>query len=116
MSHFKKCIRLNDEQLRIIESKIAEPKIKRRQMILQEGFVCNHYSFVTQGLFRMYGIDDKGFEHNIGGSFKCGANFLYYWTYRSFPWSAFLKISFSVPINRLKVQTLALMIESPCLK
>ena len=34
-------------------------------MILQEGFVCKHYSFVTQGLFSMYGIDYKGFEHNI---------------------------------------------------
>lgn len=63
--HFKKYIQLNDEQLRIIESKITERKIKCRQMILQEGSVCKHYSFVTQGLFRMYGIDDKGFEHNI---------------------------------------------------
>jgi CRP-like cAMP-binding protein len=65
ISHFRKYIRLDDEQLRIIESKIAKRKIKRRQMILQEGFVCKHYSFVSQGLFRMYGIDDKGFEHNI---------------------------------------------------
>ena len=43
-------------------------------------------------------------------------NAFYYWTYRSFPWSAFLKISLSTPINILKDQILALMIESPCLK
>ena len=52
----------------------------------------------------------------IGNSLKFGANFLYYWTYSSFPWSAFLKISLSTPINILKDQTFALTIESPCLK
>ena len=41
---------------------------------------------------------------------------VYYWTYRSFPWSAFLKMLFSMPISRFKDQILALMIESPCLK
>ena len=44
------------------------------------------------------------------------AKSIYYWTYRSFPWSAFLKMSFSTSINRFKDQILALMIESPCLK
>ena len=34
-------------------------------MILQEGFVCKHYSFVAEGCFRMYGMDNKGTEHNI---------------------------------------------------
>jgi CRP-like cAMP-binding protein len=40
-------------------------KSKRRHTILQEGMVCKHYSFVVEGCFRMYGIDDKGYEHNI---------------------------------------------------
>ena len=34
-------------------------------MILQEGFVCKHYTFVVKGCFKMYGIDNKGTEHNI---------------------------------------------------
>lgn len=34
-------------------------------MILYEGIICRHYSFVVKGCFRMYGIDDKGKEHNI---------------------------------------------------
>lgn len=34
-------------------------------MILQEGFTCRHYTFVVQGCFKMYGLDDKGAEHNI---------------------------------------------------
>ena len=34
-------------------------------MILQEGFVCKHYTFVVKGCFKMYGVDEKGNEHNI---------------------------------------------------
>ncbi len=34
-------------------------------MILQEGFVCRHYTFVLKGCFKMYGVDEKGSEHNI---------------------------------------------------
>ncbi len=34
-------------------------------MILQEGFVCKHYTFVEKGCFKMYGVDEKGHEHNI---------------------------------------------------
>jgi CRP-like cAMP-binding protein len=34
-------------------------------MILQEGFICKHYTFVEKGCFKMYGIDEKNNEHNI---------------------------------------------------
>ncbi|MFC0182175.1 cAMP-binding domain of CRP or a regulatory subunit of cAMP-dependent protein kinases [Pseudarcicella hirudinis] len=54
----------NEEQI-LLESKFIQRRVKRRQMILQEGFVCKHYFFVAEGCFRMYGIDDKGYEHNI---------------------------------------------------
>lgn len=29
------------------------------------GEVCRYHTFVAQGCFRMFGVDDKGFEHNI---------------------------------------------------
>lgn len=34
-------------------------------MILQEGFICQHYTFVVKGCLKMYGIDDRGTEHNL---------------------------------------------------
>lgn len=34
-------------------------------MILQENFVCKHYTFVVSGCFKMYSVDEKGSEHNI---------------------------------------------------
>ena len=63
--HFQKYIPLTEEETKLLEPRTVSRKIKRKQMILQEGFVCKHYSFVVQGCFRMYGVDDKGYEHNI---------------------------------------------------
>lgn len=65
ITHFQHYLPLNEEEIRLIESKVTQRNVKRRQMILQEGFVCKHYSFVVAGCFRMYGLDDKGYEHNI---------------------------------------------------
>ena len=65
VNHFQKYIPLNETELALLETRVIPRKIKRKQMILQEGFVCKHYSFVISGCFKMYGVDDKGYEHNI---------------------------------------------------
>lgn len=65
VDHFQQYIPLNEEEKKLLESRIMTKKIKRRQMILQEGFVCKHYTFVVEGCFKLYGMDDKGYEHNI---------------------------------------------------
>lgn len=65
IEHFQKYIPLNEEERQLIASRVVIRKIKRRQMILQEGFVCKHYFFVVEGCFKMYAIDDKGNEHNL---------------------------------------------------
>jgi len=65
IEHFETYLPLGEEEKKLVEARATLRKIKRRQMILQEGFVCKHYSFVVEGCFRMYGVDDKGTEHNI---------------------------------------------------
>ena len=37
--------------------------IKKKQFYLQEGEVCKYEGFVTHGLFKIYYLDDKGFEN-----------------------------------------------------
>lgn len=49
----------------MILGRVQQRNIKRRQMILQEGFVCRHYTFVVKGCFKMYAVDERGIEHNI---------------------------------------------------
>ena len=65
IEHFETYLPLSDSERNLVETRTAARKVKRRQMILQEGFVCKYYSFVAEGCFRMYGVDNKGTEHNI---------------------------------------------------
>lgn len=63
--YFRQYLPFTKEEQQLVESKGKVRNVKRRQMILQEGFVCNHYTFVIDGCFKMYGVDTKGTEHNI---------------------------------------------------
>ena len=65
LSYFERYLPLSVEETYIVEERISQRKIKRRQFILQEGDVCRHYSFVVEGCFKMYGVSKKGTEHNI---------------------------------------------------
>ncbi|WP_305951752.1 Crp/Fnr family transcriptional regulator [Emticicia oligotrophica] len=65
LQNFQKYFSFSAEEWTLIADKVKKQSIKRRQKILQEGEVCKYYSFVVSGCFRLYGIDDKGDEHNI---------------------------------------------------
>jgi CRP/FNR family transcriptional regulator, anaerobic regulatory protein len=65
IEHFKNYLPLDEKERKLLETKVTQRKIKRRQMILQEGFVCKYYSFVSEGCLKMYGVDNKGAEHNL---------------------------------------------------
>lgn len=48
-----------------VRNHFIEKSVKRRQFLLQEGEVCTKNTFVVEGCFRMYMVDDKGKEHNL---------------------------------------------------
>ncbi|PWK27606.1 CRP-like cAMP-binding protein [Arcicella aurantiaca] len=64
-NYFQKYLPFSLEEKELIASKFTLRNIKRKQMILQEGFVCKHYFFVMEGCFKMYAIDEKGNQHNL---------------------------------------------------
>lgn len=65
IDHFQSYLPFSDAEKLMIRERTTLRRIKRRQMILQEGFTCKHYSFVVKGCFRMYAMSDKGTEHNV---------------------------------------------------
>jgi CRP-like cAMP-binding protein len=65
LTYFEHYLPLDADEISLLEGRISERKIKRRQFLLQEGDVCKHYSFVVEGCFKMYGVGKKGTEHNI---------------------------------------------------
>ena len=65
ISHFEKYLPLNSEETLALMDRVKQRKIKRRQFLLQEGDVCKYFNYVQSGCFKMYGVDDKGIEHNL---------------------------------------------------
>lgn len=65
ISHFDNYLPLDDKEKEELRNRVIEKNIKRRQFILQENDVCRHYTFVISGLFKMFGVDKTGTEHNI---------------------------------------------------
>jgi CRP-like cAMP-binding protein len=64
-SHLEGYIPLRQEEKDFIETKFLIVTVNKRQKLLSAGEVCRDFYFVTSGCFRMYGVDDKGFERNI---------------------------------------------------
>jgi len=54
----------NDEILRLV-SFFKVKRVKKRQFIVQPGFVCKHKSYVVKGAFRAYLADNEGKEHTL---------------------------------------------------
>jgi CRP/FNR family transcriptional regulator, anaerobic regulatory protein len=65
LDYFKNYLPLNEEEESIVEEAFKERRVKRRQFILQKGDICKHHTFVVEGCFRMYMVDEKGKEHNL---------------------------------------------------
>lgn len=65
IDYFNKFLPLTEEEQSIVEEVFNERRIKRRQFILNEGDVSSINTFVVEGCFRMYTVDDRGKEHNL---------------------------------------------------
>lgn len=65
VAHFDKYLPLSDDEVNALMSRTVERKVKRKQYILQEGDICKYFTYVVEGCFKMYGIDNSGLEHNL---------------------------------------------------
>ena len=65
IDYFNKILPLDDEEKAFVKAFFKERRVKRRQYILQQGDICKHNTFVVEGCFKMYFVDDTGKEHNL---------------------------------------------------
>ncbi|MDN5201944.1 Crp/Fnr family transcriptional regulator [Fulvivirgaceae bacterium BMA10] len=56
---------LEEKAVGALKERVIGKRVKKREYILQKGVMCNHFTFVVEGCFKMYKIDDKGKEHNL---------------------------------------------------
>jgi len=65
LKSFDNFFTLNHKERKEVNRLFTTRTYKRRTLLLNEGDVCNHYTFVIAGCFRMYAVDEKGKEHNL---------------------------------------------------
>lgn len=65
ISYFNALIPLNTVETNLVVSLFKPRLYRKRQYVLQEGNICNEFSFVVKGCLRMYKIDDRGNTHII---------------------------------------------------
>ena len=65
IDYFNQFLPLTEEEKAFVGEVFNERKIRKRQYILQEGDICKHNTFVVEGCFRMFTVDEKGKEHNL---------------------------------------------------
>ena len=65
IAYFERHLPLSEEEKAVLEEVFKERRVRRRQYLLQEGDICTHNTFVVEGCFRMFMVDEKGKEHNL---------------------------------------------------
>lgn len=65
IEYFNRIIPLDEKEIAFVKEIFKERRVKKRQFILQEGEICKHTTYVFEGCFRMYLVDDNGKEHNL---------------------------------------------------
>lgn len=63
LQNIAKHISLNTQEEGLFVSMLEYQKVKAKKMLLNEGDICRHSIFVTDGCLRGFTIDNNGFEH-----------------------------------------------------
>ena len=58
-------MQLSDDELRLIHSFAVEKRVRRKQVLLQEGEICRFKIFVCKGILRTYRTREDGTEHIV---------------------------------------------------
>ncbi len=65
LNNINRYVNLNEEDEKQFISIIRASRIKKRQFIVQPGFVCTHQTYVVKGALRVYFVNKEGNEHTI---------------------------------------------------
>jgi CRP-like cAMP-binding protein len=65
IDYISRYVDLTDDEKNHLAGFLKITKIKKRQFIVQPGFVCQHKSYVVKGAFRGYLVDNEGKEHTL---------------------------------------------------
>lgn len=65
LQHIAKFVTLDPAETELLESCLTVFTIKRKELVLQEGQICNTLYFIIKGCMRQYIINSKGTEQTL---------------------------------------------------
>jgi len=65
LSNIRRYVNLSEKEAEKLTSIIRTKRVKKRQFIIQPGFVCQYRSYIVKGAFRVYHLDEEGKEHTV---------------------------------------------------
>ncbi|WP_394773784.1 Crp/Fnr family transcriptional regulator [Flavobacterium sp.] len=65
LQHIEKIVTLESTEIDILKSCLNVSAIKKKELVLQEGQICNTLYFITKGCLRQYIINSKGSEQTL---------------------------------------------------
>lgn len=65
IAYISRYVQLTEDETSQVMGFLKITKVKKRQFIVQPGFVCRHKSYVVKGAFRAYLVDNKGRDHTL---------------------------------------------------
>lgn len=63
LAYFQQLLALDATEQQLVRELFKPRQYRKKQYVLQEGDICNQFSFVVHGCLRMYKIDEKGNMH-----------------------------------------------------
>ncbi|MGN7819242.1 Crp/Fnr family transcriptional regulator [Chitinophaga sp. 22536] len=70
LHNFSRHIVLSDEETASLPAYFRHRKLRRKELLLEEGEVCRSENFVIKGALRQYETDEEGREHVIQFAFE----------------------------------------------
>jgi len=65
IQHIRKFINLDNQEAEIVLSYFEQESFKKKQLLLEEGQICNKQFFIVKGCIRFYINNNKGIEQTI---------------------------------------------------
>ncbi|WP_299712643.1 Crp/Fnr family transcriptional regulator [uncultured Tenacibaculum sp.] len=65
LKNIARYVELTEEEKEQFTSIIKVSRIKKRQFVIQPGYVCEYRNYIVKGAFRVFYLDDKGKEHTV---------------------------------------------------
>ncbi|MEM9545321.1 MAG: Crp/Fnr family transcriptional regulator [Bacteroidota bacterium] len=65
LTNIAKYVKLSEAEKEKFTSIIRTTRVKKRQFIVQPGFICQYRNYIVEGAFRVYYLDKDGKEHTV---------------------------------------------------